>query len=102
MEKNVIIKVTEIKRDIFKSGKIISLEGITKHNKIVGIGNIKDIMNHDYFYPHGTYLKVSYDEIIFHKDIIYTIKATNIMPMKVQGNKLIIDNNIDKYYDILD
>lgn len=102
MVKNVIIKVTSIERDIFKSGKIVSLEGITKHNKIVGIGNIKDIMNHDYFYPHGTYLKVAYDEIIFHKDIIYTIKATSITPMKVEGNRLVVDNNIDKYYDILD
>ena len=102
MEKNVIIKVTDIKRDIFKSGKIVSLEGITKHNKIVGIGNIKDIMNHDYFYPHGTYLKVAYNKIIFHRDIIYTINATNIMPMKIKGNRLVIDNDINKYYDILD
>lgn len=102
MEKSIIIKVTGIERDILKSGKIVSLEGITKHNKIVGIGNIKDIMNHDYFYPYGTYLRVSYNKIIFHKDIIYTINATNIMPMKVEGNRLVIENDINKYYDILD
>ena len=101
MEKNVIIKVTGIERDIFKSGKIVSLEGITKHNKIVDIGNVKDIMNHDYFYPYGTYLKVAYDEIIFHKDIIYTINATSITPMKIEGNRLVVDD-INKYYDILD
>lgn len=102
MKKNVIIKVTGIKRDIFKSGNIVNLEGVTQHNKIISIGNIKDIMNHDYFFPHGTYLKVSYNKITFHRDIIYTIKATNITPMKVEGNRLVIDDDINKYYDILD